>query len=237
MTTLNLTRQGTQAELNDLIRSRTELQCTIDDLNTASERAGGKREELDLELANVIEQIEAKEQELQQLRPQWEDARAKENEERRHLDDAQARLDALYSKRGRMDKFRTKADRDRFLNREIASVQSYRVTRDADLTKAKSDLDSAQKSLKSTEDQLSDAQDTVNDGREFMKELATEISDSKDEHSTMSEERKTLWREETRLRSVVDNLHDELRSAERLLASMMDKVRQILSSDCQSIRY
>ncbi|TCD64165.1 Structural maintenance of chromosomes protein 3 [Steccherinum ochraceum] len=223
LTTLNLTRQGTQAELNDLIRSRTELQCTVDDLNSASERAGGKREELEAELENIIQQIEAKEQELEELRPQWEEARTQENDERRQLDAAQAQLEALYSKRGRMDKFRTKADRDRFLNREIASVQAYRGTQDAALTKARSDLRSAQESLDNIEARLKNAQDIVTDGRTRMKDLTAEISQFKDEHSTMSEERKTLWREETRLRSVVDNLNDELRTAERLLASMMDK--------------
>ena len=207
-----------------MIRARTELQCTVEDLRLASERAGGRREELSTELTAVEFQIAEKEKTLQELKPEWEALRSQENEERRELDGQKAKLESLFAKRGRMDRFRTKGERDRYLMGEIASVDAYRTSQDTALQAANNNLVAARTSLGEIEERLGQAQDTVEDGREQMRKTADELSKAKDKHSTMSEKRKTLWREETRLRSVVDNLGDELRSAERLLASMMDKV-------------
>lgn len=123
-----------------------------------------------------------------------------------------------------MDRFRTKAERDRYLRGEIASVEAYRTSQNAVLDTSKNDLKAAKDSLTQVEQRLEQAQETVEDGRDQIKRLSDEIAKSKDKHSEMSERRKTLWREETRLRSVVDNVGDELRTAERTLASMMDKV-------------
>lgn len=79
LTTLRLTKQGAQAELTDLVRSRTELQCVVSDLQAASDRVGGKREELQGELMIVDSQIAAKETDLEQLKPAWQAHRARES--------------------------------------------------------------------------------------------------------------------------------------------------------------
>ena len=210
--------------MTDLIRARTELECTVEDLKLAADRAGGKREELQNELATLQAEIGQKEVELEGLKPEWGQYRTRENEEKRELDAARARLETLFAKRGRMGRFTTKGERDRYLRSEIASVEAYRASQTTALATSKNDLDAARNSLGQIERNLTQAQDTVEDGREQVKKLAEEIAQLKDSHANMSERRKTLWREETRLRSVVDNLNDEFRSAERLLASMMDKV-------------
>ncbi|KAI0081880.1 structural maintenance of chromosome protein 3 [Panus rudis PR-1116 ss-1] len=223
LTTLALTRQGIQSELTDLIRSRTELQCIVADLRNASERAGGKLQELQEELQTVQGQIAEKEQALAELRPEWEAHRAREIEEKKKLDEARAKLEALFSKRGRMDRFRTKADRDRYLRGEIASVQAYRQSQEQALIAAREELENARASLTDLEKRVEGVQETAKDGRARVKQLAEEIAQLKDQHAEMSERRKELWREETKLKSLVDNEADELRSAERVLASMMDK--------------
>ncbi|KAG6822633.1 hypothetical protein H0H93_005182, partial [Arthromyces matolae] len=49
--TLKITRNDTQSELTDFVRTRTELECTIADLRAANESAGGQREGAEAELA------------------------------------------------------------------------------------------------------------------------------------------------------------------------------------------
>lgn len=223
LTTANVTRQGTQAELTDLFRARTELECTIQDLNLAAERAGGQRDELEAELVTLEEQIREREQSLRELLPQWEAHKAQETEEKRRLEAARARLEALYAKRGRVEKFRTRAERDRYLRAEIASVEAYTRTQREALGAAQSSLQSARDQLTEIEARAEEAVDRAEDGRARARELGEEIAALKNEHSELSEKRKDLWREETKLKSLVDNEADELRTAERNLASMMDK--------------
>ncbi|KAL6310468.1 structural maintenance of chromosome protein 3 [Sparassis latifolia] len=223
LTTLSLTRQGAQSERTELIRSRTELECTVADLRLAAERAGGKREELEAELANVQEQIAEKETTLAALMPEWEGHRARENEEKRKLDEARARLDALYSKRGRLNRFRSKGDRDRFLRGEIASMEEYRNSQAAALDDLRGDLNSARRALQEVEEKLEGGQERVEDGRRRARELGEQVARLKDEHAEHSEKRKELWREDAKLDNLVNHAADEVRAAERTLASMMDK--------------
>jgi structural maintenance of chromosome 3 (chondroitin sulfate proteoglycan 6) len=45
----------------------------------------------------------------------------------------------------------------------------------------------------------------------------------------MTEKRRDLWREDTKLDSLVSHAVDELRTAERSPAGMMDKVRVLIN--------
>ncbi|KAI0930349.1 hypothetical protein AcW1_009066 [Taiwanofungus camphoratus] len=223
LTTLSLTRQGAQSELTDLIRARTELECTIADLRFAAERTGGRRSELEMELGNVQAQIVTKEAALAALLPEWEAHRAHEIEEKRRLDEAKARLDALYAKRGRLNRFRTRAERDTFLRREIASIEVYRGAQSAALEGLRAELEAAKGALLEIDERTEAVQERVEDGRRRAKELGEQVSRLKDEHADLSERRKELWREDAKLDNLVTHAADELRASERTLASMMDK--------------
>jgi structural maintenance of chromosome 3 (chondroitin sulfate proteoglycan 6) len=176
------------------------------------------------ELAELEAQIQEREASFAALLPEWEAHRATETAEKKRLDAARARLDALYAKRGRVEKFRTRAERDRYLRAEIASVEAYQRAQAEALQQAQNDLQTARNALQEVEAHSEAAIERAEDGRARAKELGDDIAKLKSEHTELSEKRKELWREETKLRSLVDNEADELRSAERLLASMMDKV-------------
>jgi structural maintenance of chromosome 3 (chondroitin sulfate proteoglycan 6) len=208
-----------------LIRSRTELQCIVSDLQSAADRAGGQREELENELGEVERLIIERESSLTALLPEWEAHRARENEVKKRMDEARVKLDALYGKRGRLEKFRTRAERDRYLKAEIASVEAYSTSQNNALQNARQELEQTKASLHEIGLRAESAIDRVEDGRKRAKDLGEQLAALKDEHSELTERRKELWREETKLKSLVDNEADELRSAERSLASMMDKVR------------
>lgn len=225
LTTLALARQGAQSELTDLVRSRTELECTVADLRLAVQRAGGQREALEEELATVEDQVTQKEQAIAQLTPEWDRVRGLESEEKRRLDEARARLDALYAKRGRLDKFRTKAQRDQFLRAEIASMEAFRGTQDSALAGLQGELARAKESLKEVNENIAATQQKAGDGRDRVRQLGETIAELKDKQAEDTERRKELWREDTKLESMVTHAADELRGAERTLASMMDKVR------------
>lgn len=83
LTTISLQRHGLKAELTNLLRSRTELECVVEDLKAANERTGGKRDEIEAELTKVKKEITQKEKALAKLLPKWEQHRARESDERR----------------------------------------------------------------------------------------------------------------------------------------------------------
>lgn len=194
------------------------------DLRTAAERAGGQREHLQNELDTVEAQIAEKEQSLAALMPQWEAHKARETEEKKRLDEARARLDALYAKRGRVEKFRTRSERDKYLRAEIASVEAYQRSQGQALEAARQELQTARESLREVEEADEAAKERADDGKDRARKIGEDIAELKQRHAELTEKRKELWREETKYKSLVDSEADELRAAERSLASMMDKV-------------
>lgn len=224
MTTLSLSRHGLTSELNDLIRSRTELECIIEDLRAAKERTGGKREELEEELQLVNENIAEKEAALAALDPQWEEHRSNEADERRRLDEARARLDALYEKQSRLTRFRSRAERDQFLNGELTSLRSFRGTQQAALAAAEKELVETRTGLNALGGRSESVQERLEDRRERVRQISEELTQVREKHAELLEKRKELWREDARLTNTVGHAENELRQHERDLASMMDKV-------------
>jgi structural maintenance of chromosome 3 (chondroitin sulfate proteoglycan 6) len=84
--------------------------------------------------------------------------------------------------------------------------------------------------LEEVEEQIAGVHGNIDDGRKRVKDLGEQIVELKDEQSELIERRKELWREDTKLSSLVSHASDERRSAENNLASMMDKVPCFLLS-------
>ncbi|KIJ60275.1 hypothetical protein HYDPIDRAFT_43407 [Hydnomerulius pinastri MD-312] len=223
LSTHSISRQDTQSELSDLVRSRTELECIIADLQSAGERDGGRRAELENELTAVEAQTQAKEHELSQSMPHWNDSRSRETTEKRKMEEARTQLNALFAKQGRVKRFRTKAERDNYLRQEIASLESYHNTRSLVLESTRQDLASTQESLVDVNRRVDGIQGSIEDGRQRLRNLGDQLIELKDQQSDLSERRKELWREDSKLDGLLAHAGDELKSAERNLASMMDK--------------
>ncbi|KAF8191692.1 structural maintenance of chromosome protein 3 [Pholiota molesta] len=221
--TVAQTRRDTQFELTDLIRTRTELECVVEDLRAASQNTGGRREDYEAELAQIEEKIEEKEAVLEEVLPAWEAQRTLEATEKRRLDEAGARLAALYGKQGRAAKFRTKAERDAFLRREIGAVTAYKASQEAALEATEAELEESRRAQAELDAQTLEVQEKLEEGRRRAKEIAEGVAALKEEQLEMTEKRKELWREDTKLDSLVSRAADELRTAERSLAGMMDK--------------
>ena len=206
-----------------MIRSRTELECIVEDLRAANQNSGGMREDYEAELEQIEEKIEEKESLLSQLLPEWEEKRALQAAEKRRLNEVSANLTSLFAKQGRASKFRSKSERDAFLRQEISSVSAYKENQESALDAARGDLELARQSQKEIDGLSKDVQGKMDDGRRRMKELQDSIANLKEQQMEMTEKRKDLWREDTKLDSLVSHSSDELRTTERLLAGMMDK--------------
>ena len=218
------TRRDTQHELTDLIRKQTELECLVEDLRAASQNTGGRREDIEAEIEQLESQIEEKEEQLAELVPEWEQERTNEASEKKRLDEAAAKLGALFSKQGRASKFRTQRERDNFLRQEIASVGAYKKSQTTAYEASRSELNVASQSLEEIDAQENELHDRMEEARKKGRELAESVSGLKEKHTELTEKRKDLWREDTKLEALVSRAADELRTAERSLAGMMDKV-------------
>ncbi|KAF8636227.1 hypothetical protein AX17_003713 [Amanita inopinata Kibby_2008] len=220
---LLIARGDAQAELTDFVRTRTEVECIVEDLKVSGQRTQGDRDTLLAELQSLEETIADRETALAGVLPEWEELRTKEATEKRQLDEANARLSALYAKQGRATKFRTRQERDKYLRGEIQSMEDYQRSQSLALQSAQSSHSSHLQAQSEIEAQISDVQSRMEDSRRRVRELGDDHASLKERQSELSEKRKELWREDTKLESMVGRAADELRTAERMLAGMVDK--------------
>ncbi|KDQ11977.1 hypothetical protein BOTBODRAFT_113479 [Botryobasidium botryosum FD-172 SS1] len=220
---LNLSKHGYAAEMHDLVRSRTELECVVADMQQVSASGEERREALENDLAAVVARFEEVERELQELLPVWTDRVREEREEKRRLDEAKGRLQALYAKQGRISQFNTRAERDAFLQNEITSYRGSEQKVQGDLEALARELETSATNLVELVQRSDDAEHGLEDRRRRLKELSDEIHQLSEEKTGLTEQRKDLWREDAKLDSTVNHARDEFRKAERNLASMMDK--------------
>ena len=78
-----MSKEGYDAELNDLVRSKTEIQCIIEDLAAAGERGQERKGALERDLASVMARIQQIEVELMELDPELNERAREEKEEKR----------------------------------------------------------------------------------------------------------------------------------------------------------
>ena len=175
-------------------------------------------------MEQVEEKVAEKETFLQELLPEWEEQRALELSEKRRLDEANANLNSLFAKQGRATKFRTRSERDAFLRHEIASVSAYKTNQASALEVTRGELDTGRQSQNEIDSLIQTVQGKIEDGRQKVKEISENLTGLKEQHTELTERRKDLWREDSKVDSLVSRASDELRTAERVLAGMMDKV-------------
>ncbi|KAH9956468.1 structural maintenance of chromosome protein 3 [Lactifluus volemus] len=197
LSTLQLTKHGAQAELSDLTRSQKELELRIADLNVADARAGGQRSTLESELAGVEAQIAQKEAVLTALLPQWESHRGAEAEQRRALDEANGKLASLYAKQGGWSVSAHATNATSFAQRARSSRITQSYPSDA-LNASNVELQTALALREQLDGRMAEVLQRGEDSRSRARELGEELAKLADQP-------------------------DELRSAERTLASMMDK--------------
>ena len=123
-----------------------------------------------------------------------------------------------------MTNFRTKPERDAFLRHEFASVSAYKANQASTLEVTRAELDTGKQSQNEIDNLIQSVQGKIEDGRQKAKEISENLAGLKEEHTKLTERIKDLWREDSKMDNLVSRASDELRTVERALAGMMNKV-------------
>jgi len=222
--TLAQTRQKAQAEVTDFIGTHTEIECIIKDLEAAGASAGGKHEQLEAELAQVQQKVTEKEAALEALLPEWDEQWTMEAIKKQRLDKANAKLNALFAKQGRASKFHTKLEKNVFLRHEIQAMKAYQHRQTTALEGARLSLEMLHQSQVEINAQIWGVHEKIDHGWKREKDMGEEAIILKDQLTELMERMKDLWREDTRLDSMVSHPLCCPQLISSALAGMMDKV-------------
>ncbi|KAK9456302.1 RecF/RecN/SMC [Dipodascopsis uninucleata] len=226
-------RKQLDEELRELIRSQAQLELELKDKRDNEEeshRTSMKRQE---DLRSILDQISIKERQLNELIPKFEYSQSAENEVKKSLVEAEAMQQRLYSKQGRNAQFSSKAERDRWLKKEIADIRAtirqreeIKADLEAQINDMSTQLDDARAATVEMRDTLEHAEETLSD-------LQRQQYEKKQSRDKVADERKELWREGAKSDSALENARDKLEMAERAFSGTMDRSQ---SSGLQAVR-
>ncbi|KAG8765379.1 Structural maintenance of chromosomes protein 3 [Serendipita sp. 397] len=220
---LLVTRRELEAEMSQLIKAKTEVECVVADMQSNQSQSANQRSSMEAQLAKIQKNLQFKEVEMMELEPEWDTAQKDARELRQSLETSQARLQILYSKQGRLGQFTSMAERDQFLKGEIKALKDYQKKQSQALEELKRTAQETKEHIDELGSRESDLQESLSSRQQQLKDLEDALGEKKDLRSAKTERRKELWREDAKLETTVGHARDELRNAERTLATMMDK--------------
>lgn len=237
---LDIERKQIDADRREAVKARTQVECTVRDLEAARSSASDLRESLLADLEGVKTSINEAESSLMEVASEWEDAVEAEKSERVDMDNKAARCEALYAKQGRTQRFATQAERDAFLDTESEKVRTFlgtREQREKDVARQREQaglaVEEAAKRSTELRKQVEARGETMQQAKSELEGLRTEMNEASEQrkwvrlsHLVVRERKRAhreLWKEDSKLDQTVQHARVELTSAERALSSTMDK--------------
>ncbi|EEA27333.1 Structural maintenance of chromosomes protein 3 [Talaromyces marneffei ATCC 18224] len=200
--------------------AQVELQeNALKDNQSAAQRLKARYEN---DLNAVQSAISQRESELQTILPQFNAAKEQEDAVKLQLDQAETSRQRLYAKQGRNSRFKSKSERDKWLQKEIQETKNSIKAVNAVRAQTTEDIKDLQKTIESLEPEIENLRKQIDGRGDAIQTIEQEVQNAKDERDRLMDQRKELWREEARLDSVLSNSSQEVDRAERNLSHMMD---------------
>ena len=218
-------REQTEQDYNKLLKVSIDKKIKLDELRSLLE--GSKRQRKQNKEAVEKHQIliNACEKEIQTLKPIFLEKQQKEHELKKSLFELVSKLRALYSKQNRFQKFKSKAQRDKWLKSEIDAITRKLNERQREMESIQNNSNIQKKSLFDVNKRIEECNMLLSSEKEhsMLDSLHSTINELKYKVNELNDQRKSLWRDEIRLRSVQDSLNNDLARADNLVYQTMER--------------
>jgi structural maintenance of chromosome 3 (chondroitin sulfate proteoglycan 6) len=214
-----LEKKQLEEDRREKAKTRAQVDLDVKNLEHGQDAAKQAKASRAANLKTLTAQITEADKELKKITPKFKADSEKEQAVKTQLDIAEATQQRLYAKQGRSARFKSKKDRDDWLQAQINETFEALSRFKATKMQTTEGIQDDKKAIAQLEKDINEMQQTLGTGVEsFEKEIekATEDKDS------LIDERKTLWRKEAQFDSEYAAAQDQLRKAERNLSHMMD---------------
>ncbi|CAH0394872.1 unnamed protein product [Bemisia tabaci] len=216
-------RDSLLIEQQQLLKDKTKLELTIKDLSDDVKGDNESRDRAEKELDKLKQTITQKEAMLEEIKPQYEAMKKKEEDCTRELALKEQKRKELYAKQGRGSQFTSKEDRDKWIEKELKSLKKQIKDKSEHRDRLQEDLEKDAKKYAELEQKIE--QQTIELERQRVSideynKKQYELKKQKDQHQSV---RNDLWKKESDLQSRITTLKEELAKADQNLRSMVGK--------------
>ncbi|KAG1659850.1 Structural maintenance of chromosomes protein 3 [Nymphon striatum] len=216
-------KDALSVELTSLLKEKTKLELTIKDLRDEVEGDDSSRQRAERELDKLQETIAQKMTLLDGIKPQYEMQKQREEECTRELGFKEQKRKELYAKQGRGSQFTSRAERDKWIQKELKSLSRAIKDKREQIDRLRDDLTKdADKKIK-LEKSIEDLTKELENHRLNIDSQNINFYEMKKKKDTYQNERNELWRQENTMQQNLSQVKEDLNKKEQALRSMTGK--------------
>lgn len=219
---LRVERRQLEEDRREAAKSRAKAELKVKNLADSQSSRDQARRQHDKELEAVRKEIKAKEAELKKLTPEYEKRKKKEDEVKRALDTADNSRTRLLNKQSRGAQFKTKAERDAFLQKEVNELNLTIAKQKSVFVDAEEEVQQVKAAIQQLEKDIADLRGQLESWGGGRQSMIDQVAQAQDALDNLNEERKRLRREDDKLDTVLAKTRQEKERAERELSHAMD---------------
>lgn len=218
-----LEKKQLEDERRERARAKAQAELQVRNLSAGQTTVQRTRQQQQENLQQVRQQIEEVQRELNDdVLPQYAEASRNAEAQRARLNEAETRQQRLFAKQGRSARFRSKRERDEWLNNQInetnVSLSRFRATR----MQTQEGIAEDRETIERLESDLRSLRERIDNQASTTRDLERQLQEAKEKKDELMDERKELWRSDQRLDGELASAQEQLRRAERVLSHMMD---------------
>ncbi|XP_037784441.1 structural maintenance of chromosomes protein 3-like [Penaeus monodon] len=210
-------------EQQQLLKEKTKLEFTIKDLADEVQGDNKSKERAEKELQKLRSTISQKEAELEAIRPQYEEMKAREDEAQRELSLKDQKRKELYAKQGRGSQFTSKEQRDQWIQKELRSLNKAVKSKQDQIQRLEDEISRDSERRVQLDKKVEELSADTEDYRQSIDEHNKVFYEMKKRKDQLQSERNEHWRKENNLQQNVSTLKEELSRADQSLRSMAGK--------------
>lgn len=223
-------------EHQDLTKRKAKLELDINDMQGEVDGDKSAKKRAEKELEKLMEKIEKTKDSLENNAPQYEAQRTREEKAAQQLAIAEQRRKELYAKQGRGNQFTSRDDRDKWITKELKSLNKAIRDKEEQIRRLQEDLKNDGTKFTNLEVQVTENTDKIEQHKEIIDQNNKTFYEMKKQKDSLQNERNVLWRQENAMQQSIASVRDELSKKEQALRSItgkailngMDSIQKVL---------
>lgn len=216
-------KEQLSSERQEQIKQRTKLELKAKDLQDELAGNSEQRKRLLKERTKLLEKIEEKQKELAETEPKFNSVKEKEENGIARLAQATQERTDLYAKQGRGSQFTSKEERDKWIKKELKSLDQAINDKKRQINTINKDLEETEANKEKNLEQYSKLDQDLNEVKTRVEELDKKYYEVKNKKDELQSERNYLWREENAEQQALAAKREDLEKKQQLLRAATGK--------------
>ncbi|KAK2969893.1 hypothetical protein RJ640_015461 [Escallonia rubra] len=214
---LNREKETIEKQRTEAIKKHAQLELDDKDLQEKIFGNIKAKDEATKQLELLEKEIQISLEELSRIRPLYDEQVKEEELITRSIMEREKQLSILYQKQGRATQFSCKAERDKWLRKEIEEYERVLSSNLMQEKKLKGEIDQLQNELQEQDAYIKGRESDIAASESYISHYLEGFNQFKAHRDKLHDERKSLWGKESELSAEIENLKTEVMKAEKSL--------------------